>query len=279
MRRKPRSAARSSAAPTRGCATPLNAASAQPKPSPSHSMRATLAILALASGSLVPRPTTTSSDSARSAAGATAAMRSAAASSSFGSIAEIAAEPHLGPRMRGHKAVHLPRQIVLDVARGEQHARHGQDFLAAPRGPQPGQRLADRRAGEFEIAGREIAAGEPGAQRSGGLLEFRDRLGVAAAVAAQQHRRFVHHRIAPAIAIDRRPRAAEIAAAMMPPSLDDPLLLLLAGLAFDALFGDMPMVFRFLPHPVVLAGRAIGFSNASSTGRRAPSEPAASAAS
>ena len=41
------------------------------------------------------------------------------------------------------------------------------------------------------------------------------------------------------------------------PSLDDPLLLLLAGLAFDALFGDLPMVFRFLPHPVVLAGRAI----------------------
>lgn len=44
---------------------------------------------------------------------------------------------------------------------------------------------------------------------------------------------------------------------MRPPSLDDPLLLLLAGLAFDALFGDLPMVFRFLPHPVVLAGRAI----------------------
>src|SRR4051794_16700226 len=44
---------------------------------------------------------------------------------------------------------------------------------------------------------------------------------------------------------------------MRPPSLDDPLLLLLAGLTFDALFGDLPMVFRFLPHPVVLAGRAI----------------------
>jgi adenosylcobinamide-phosphate synthase len=46
---------------------------------------------------------------------------------------------------------------------------------------------------------------------------------------------------------------------MRPPSLNDPLLLLLAGLAIDAMFGDMPGVFRFLPHPVVLAGRAIAY--------------------
>jgi adenosylcobinamide-phosphate synthase len=58
-------------------------------------------------------------------------------------------------------------------------------------------------------------------------------------------------------AIDQRRPPEEIGAAMRPPSLDDPLLLLLAGMAFDALFGDLPMVFRFLPHPVVLAGRAI----------------------
>jgi adenosylcobinamide-phosphate synthase len=50
-----------------------------------------------------------------------------------------------------------------------------------------------------------------------------------------------------------------IAAAMTPPSLSDPLLLLLVGLAIDALFGDMRTVFRFVPHPVVLAGRAIAF--------------------
>ena len=161
MWRKPRSAARSSAAPTRGCATPLNAASAQPKPSPSHSMRATLAILALASGSLVPRPTTTSSESAtfrRRRDGGDAV------GSGFEQVrvdAEIAAEPHLGPRMRGHKAVHLPRQVVLDVARGEQHARYRQYFGRAAR-PQSGERLADRRAGEFEIAGREIAAARAG---------------------------------------------------------------------------------------------------------------------
>ena len=39
----------------------------------------------------------------------------------------------------------------------------------------------------------------------------------------------------------------------------NPLVLLVAGLAIDALFGDMPAVFRHVPHPVVLAGRAIAY--------------------
>lgn len=39
----------------------------------------------------------------------------------------------------------------------------------------------------------------------------------------------------------------------------DPLLLLLVALAVDALFGDMPAIFRRIPHPIVLAGRAIAF--------------------
>jgi len=43
------------------------------------------------------------------------------------------------------------------------------------------------------------------------------------------------------------------------PDLHDPFLLLLAGLAIDAAFGDMPAVFAYVPHPIVLAGRAIGF--------------------
>jgi adenosylcobinamide-phosphate synthase len=45
----------------------------------------------------------------------------------------------------------------------------------------------------------------------------------------------------------------------MTPAGADPLLLLIAGLAIDALFGDMPAVFRYIPHPVVVAGRAIAF--------------------
>ena len=39
----------------------------------------------------------------------------------------------------------------------------------------------------------------------------------------------------------------------------DPLLLLVAGLAIDALFGDTPAIFRYVDHPVALAGRAIAF--------------------
>jgi adenosylcobinamide-phosphate synthase len=39
----------------------------------------------------------------------------------------------------------------------------------------------------------------------------------------------------------------------------DPLLLLVAGLAVDGVFGDMPALFRHVPHPVALAGRAIAF--------------------
>ena len=43
----------------------------------------------------------------------------------------------------------------------------------------------------------------------------------------------------------------------MMPLTADPVLLLVAGLVIDALFGDMPAIFRYVPHPVVLAGRAI----------------------
>jgi len=49
---------------------------------------------------------------------------------------------------------------------------------------------------------------------------------------------------------------------IIPPNLDDPLLLLLAGLAIDAVFGDMPALFARIPHPIVLAGRAITFFEA-----------------
>lgn len=39
----------------------------------------------------------------------------------------------------------------------------------------------------------------------------------------------------------------------------DRVMLLIAGLAIDALFGDMPWLFRQIPHPIVLAGRAVAF--------------------
>ena len=39
----------------------------------------------------------------------------------------------------------------------------------------------------------------------------------------------------------------------------DRLLLLIVGLAIDALFGEMPAIFRYIDHPAALAGRAISF--------------------
>jgi adenosylcobinamide-phosphate synthase len=45
----------------------------------------------------------------------------------------------------------------------------------------------------------------------------------------------------------------------MVPIRVDPLLLLVAGLAIDVLLGDMPVIFRHIDHPVVIAGRAIAF--------------------
>jgi adenosylcobinamide-phosphate synthase len=46
---------------------------------------------------------------------------------------------------------------------------------------------------------------------------------------------------------------------MMPAVVADPLLLLVGGLAIDAWLGEMPAIFRRVPHPVVLAGRAVAF--------------------
>jgi len=40
-------------------------------------------------------------------------------------------------------------------------------------------------------------------------------------------------------------------------SSPDPLLILLLALVIDLAFGDMPLVFRYLPHPVALVGQAI----------------------
>jgi adenosylcobinamide-phosphate synthase len=56
-----------------------------------------------------------------------------------------------------------------------------------------------------------------------------------------------------------RAGTADSAAVMTGGAFDSRFLLLLAGLALDAAFGDMPGVFTAVPHPVVLAGRAIAF--------------------
>ena len=46
---------------------------------------------------------------------------------------------------------------------------------------------------------------------------------------------------------------------MFLPSASDPILVLLLALVIDLAFGDMAPVFRFLPHPVSMADKAIGY--------------------
>ena len=46
---------------------------------------------------------------------------------------------------------------------------------------------------------------------------------------------------------------------MFLPSASNPVLVLLLALAIDLAFGDMAPVFCYLPHPISLAGKAIGF--------------------
>lgn len=43
------------------------------------------------------------------------------------------------------------------------------------------------------------------------------------------------------------------------PQTVDPMILILAALALDALLGDSPLVFRILPHPVKIVGTIAGF--------------------
>ena len=46
---------------------------------------------------------------------------------------------------------------------------------------------------------------------------------------------------------------------MFLPFASDPFAILLLALAIDLVFGDMAPVFRYLPHPVVIVGWAVGF--------------------
>src|SRR6266852_3626385 len=100
---------------------------------------------------------------------------------------QLAAEAQLDRRVGGGEAVHLPGQVVLDVARREEHAGHGEDAPRALRFERL-EPVADGRAHEFEIAGLDRQGGEARLDPGGDQRELGDGFVVAAAMAANHHR-------------------------------------------------------------------------------------------
>ena len=159
--------------------------SAQPKLMPSHSMRATLAMLPLASGSEVPRPITASSVSARgrskaravSAASIRSAPRRAALARCRGRARTRSAS------RAGHIGVEDRRHVVFDVASGEQHAGHGEHVVHAP-SAQSVQTLAEGRSRELQEAAFQRVLGQAAGETADQTMELAHRVEVARAVAA-----------------------------------------------------------------------------------------------
>jgi hypothetical protein len=93
------------------------------------------------------------------------------------------------------------------MARREQHARDRKNPASAAR-RQLGEPVADRWACELQIAGGEVDRRQSPPQCLSERLEFGDRLRIAAAMAADQHRRPAH-RLAHRLTRGRpRPRLA-----------------------------------------------------------------------
>ena len=76
------------------------------------------------------------------------------------------------------------RYVVLGVACGKQHARHGEDLVDAVR-PEPVEPVREHRIGEFQIAVADRPSRKPRLQNLGQVGEFADGVLVAAAVATQ----------------------------------------------------------------------------------------------
>ena len=226
-------------------------------------------MLELASGSLVPRPTTSSSVSARGrsrAARSAAAMRSAAASSSFGSIASS-----------------RPKRISMPgLAAAKLLISHGRSFLtwlaanSMPGTARMRSRAARRQRGEpsridrpreFEIAGGDIVV------RAAAARERRRR---PARTRRSPRDRGCHGRTAspPSSAhvrslsvVDRGGRGRSVRACCSRPRPDPLAAPAARRCALDALFGDMPA--RVSPRAA--SGRA-------RSAARSPSSTAASTA-
>ena len=140
------------------------------------------------------------------------------------------------------------------MAGGEQHAGHGVDGLRALV-PERGERRADGGPREFEEAVAHAPLRQALGDHLGKVLELRHRVDVAAAVAAEKHRRLAHvpPPFRPLTALRALSIVGRCSSSPRPtgPSARRCRSFFLAALALDALVGDP----RWLPHPV----RAMGW--------------------
>ena len=148
--------------------------------------------LELASGSEAPRPTTTS----RVSCGATSPCSYIGALDRFAHAlacgadhlvidAKLAAVVHFDVVL-GAVGVEHGRNVILGMARREQHPRHREDALTALL-PQAVQTIADDRGGKLQIAVVNVELRHAGAEAFGHLREFPHGPFVAAAVAAYHY--------------------------------------------------------------------------------------------
>ena len=105
---------------------------------------------------------------------------------------EIAAHQYVELGIARGERVHLGRNVVLDVAGGEQHARKTDDPLGAARF-QRVQPLADHRTGEFEEPAFDVVIGKAVAKTSAERVELVDGVDIAAAVAAEHDGVLLYH--------------------------------------------------------------------------------------
>ncbi len=191
--------------------------------------------------------------------------------------AKVPAIGDLQVRMPGGIGVEHRGQVVLDMAGGEQHARHGDDALVAP--PAQGiQAVADDRGGELQETAVHVVLRQPRLDAFGDALKFSDGVFIPAAVAAD-HDTNVIHMIASryVLILFRRtcPRS-HIPAILWALRLSIVVLildslfpipggdgwkfgLLAVTLAYvlDLLFGDPKWLYGRLPHPIVWMGALI----------------------
>ena len=175
----------------------------------------------------------------------------------------------------GGKGIDFPRQVVLDVTRGEQHAGHRQNAADTLRF-QRFKAVADDGPSEFQKAAFNPELGQPRFQCFRQRLEFRHRLSIAATMAAQHKSDCIAHILGPClrgkavrVITVSRPKVTDYRGSavdpqrqcrMVWPMLSLPLILA-AGLAGDALLGEMTPLFRRIPHPVVAVGHVIDWAD------------------